>query len=63
MRAIAYMEANDTPEDEYQKQLEALENTTPLSQAIPGGVGALFTSLFSGAVIAAFKRRKSTALP
>ena len=57
--AIAYMQEQGTPDDEYQKQLEALENTTPISQALPGGVGTLFTSVFSGAVIAAFRRKKT----
>ena len=56
--AITYMEEKNTPEDEYQEQLAALDETTPLSQAIPGGFGTLATSLVSGAVIAAFRRRK-----
>ena len=56
--AIEYMEESGTPQDEYDKQLEALEKTTPLSQAIPGGFGTLATSLVSGAVIAAFRRKK-----
>lgn len=59
--AITYMQEQGMAEDEYRKQLETLEKTTPMSQAIPGGVGTLFTSLVSGAVIAAFKRRKTAA--
>lgn len=57
--AINHMQAQNTPEDEYQKQLAMLENTTPMSQALPGGLGTLFTSLLSGAVIAVFRRRKA----
>ncbi len=57
--AITHMQEQKTPEDEYQKQIAMLEKTTPMSQALPGGPGTLFTSLLSGAVIAIFRRRKN----
>ncbi len=56
--AIAYMQEAGTPEAEYQRQVEMLDKATPMSQSVPGGVGTLFTSLLSGAIIAAFKRKK-----
>ena len=56
--AIEYMQAAGTPQEEYNRQMTLLDNTTPMSQAIPGGVGTFFTSVVAGAVIAIFKRRK-----
>ena len=40
--------------------LRCRRSTTPrpMSQAVPGGVGAFFTSLVSGAVFAFFRRKK-----
>ena len=38
--------------------MEALDNATPMSQSIPGGVGAFFTSLVTGAVFAIWKRQR-----
>lgn len=50
--------ANDTPQDEYRRQLQALESTTAMSQSIPGGIGTFFTSLVVGVIVAVFRRRK-----
>ncbi len=58
--AIEYMEANNFPEDKFQSQLETLNKTTPMSQAIPGGLGTFATSLVTGAVFAIFRRKKSS---
>ncbi len=57
--AITHLQQQNTPEDEYQRQVAILESTTPMSQALPGGMGTVFTSLLSGAVIAVFRRRKA----
>lgn len=56
--AVEYMQAGEFPPDEMQRQLDALEQTTALSQSIPGGFGAFFTSLITGAVLAFFKRKE-----
>ena len=56
--AIDHMEANDFPEDEYQRQLQSLDAATPLSQSIPGGIGTLGTSLVTGLISALFLRKK-----
>jgi hypothetical protein len=56
--AIAWMEGRNLPQEEYRRQLTALENTTAWSQSLPGFFGTLATSLVSGAVIAIFKRRR-----
>ena len=57
--AIEFMKAAGTPEAEFNRQVEVLENTTPMSQSVPGGIGTFFTSLLTGAIVAIFKRKKS----
>lgn len=56
--AIAYMDSADMPQEQVDAQMQALDNTTPMSQALPGGIGAFFTSLVTGAVFAIFRRKK-----
>lgn len=57
--AIDYMSASGMPQDEVDRQMEAIGRATPLSQSLPGGVGTLVTSVVAGAVIALFQRRKA----
>jgi hypothetical protein len=39
-------------------QAQAIESIAPLSQAIQGAIGTVFTSLVAGAIVAIFQRRK-----
>lgn len=56
--AIAYIDSAGLPAADYDRQMAALDNATPMSQSIPGGAGTFFTSLITGAVFGIFKRRK-----
>jgi len=53
-----WIEASGLPEAQMQKQLEAMENATPVSQSVPGLIGTFFTSLIVGAIVAIFQRKK-----
>ena len=55
--AIEYLQANDTPQDEFERQMATLDATTPFSQALPGGLGTLTTSLIAGLGIGWFRSR------
>ena len=56
--ARAYLDGSDLPEEEVARQLAAIESATPLSQSLPGGIGAFFTSVVTGAVFGAFRRKR-----
>ncbi len=56
--ALDLLESAQLPQAQLDAQMQALEQATPVSQAIPSMIGTLFTSLISGAIIAIFKRRK-----
>lgn len=45
------------PPDQIDAQMAALAQTTPVSSAMSGAVGAMITSLVAGALIGIFKRR------
>ena len=56
--AIAFLESMNLPEDQLDVQIEKLDDATPLNQAVSGLIGTFFTSLFAGAIIGIFQRRK-----
>jgi hypothetical protein len=55
---IEWLESAGLPEQQLESQVQRVEATTPVSQAIGGLVGTLGTSVVLGAIIAIFKRRK-----
>lgn len=57
--AVAYMEEAQMPQAQVDQQMQALDSATPLSQSLPGGLGAFFTSLVTGAVYGFFRRKKN----
>ena len=55
---IEAMEGMNMPEVALAKQIDAIEATTPMGESIKGLIGTILTSLFFGAIISIFKRRK-----
>ena len=55
----AAYEAMSITEDEKQVLISGLDAVTPMSQALQGAMGTLFTSLIVGAITGAFLRRKA----
>lgn len=56
--ALETLRAADMPAAEFERQKEVLDAATPLSQAIPGGLGTLTTSLIAGLGIGWFRSRR-----
>ncbi len=56
--AVEYLRASGAPADEIGRQQATLEAATPMSQSLPGGLGTLFTSLITGAIVAVFQRQR-----
>jgi len=60
MRAgyIEMMEATGVDQALQDKAIEQMNRATPLSQATPGAIGTLLTSIVAGGAIGIFKRQK-----
>jgi hypothetical protein len=56
--SVEAMEGMNMPEEALAAQVDRIEAITPMGEAIKGLIGTIGTSLFFGAIIAIFKRRK-----
>ncbi len=56
--AVQYLRSSGAPEADVERQRATLEAATPMSQSIPGGLGTLFTSLITGAIVGVFQRKR-----
>ena len=55
---VEAMEGMNMPEEALALQVDKIEATTPMGESIKGLIGTIGTSLFFGAIISIFKRRK-----
>jgi len=56
--SVEALESINMPEEALAKQVEKIEAKTPMGEAVAGLIGTVGTSLFFGAIISIFKRRK-----
>jgi hypothetical protein len=54
---LAFIESADDPPELRDARIQRVNALTPVSQAIPGAIGAFVTSLIAGAITAAFQRK------
>ncbi len=55
---LEFMEGSGVPQETLDKQAAAMEQMTPVTQALNGAIGTFFTSLVGAAIMGIFLRKK-----